>query len=127
MNLHKLLFPKVHEELQWLKFYSNEKDIDIRQLQELVERLPTRESLLAEIAESKKPDWKENLEFIFDIEGKKYYKFIGVEALPLNRLQELQVLLIELDNRLTRSEMETLIKIGRNAFTEAFEAVKAGK
>jgi hypothetical protein len=63
--------------------------------------------------------WKSRAEFVFEVEGKSYYRFTKVEDVPLPRLEALQMVMIAMDNRLTYSELETLT-------TGALEKIEQG-
>lgn len=75
-------------------------------------------------AERVKSRWIENTDFAFELEGKKYLKFRSATDLPLPRLERMQVALIQLENRLTRAELSTLIEIAENALNNAVNTIK---
>lgn len=75
-------------------------------------------------AERVKSRWIENTDFAFELEGKKYLKFRSATDLPLPRLERMQVALIQLENRLTRAELSTLIDIAENALNNAVNTIK---
>jgi hypothetical protein len=68
--------------------------------------------------------WIENCEFAFELEGKKYLKFRSATDLPLNRMERMQILLIQLENRLSKHELTTLIEIGEKSLESALNSVK---
>lgn len=75
-------------------------------------------------AERVKSRWIENTDFAFELEGKNYLKFRSATDLPLPRLERMQVALIQLENRLTRAELSTLIDIAENALNNAVNTIK---
>lgn len=75
-------------------------------------------------AERVKSRWIENTDFAFELEGKNYLKFRSATDLPLPRLERMQVALIQLENRLTRAELSTLIEIAENALNNAVNTIK---
>lgn len=71
-----------------------------------------------------KRTWLDNARFGFELEGKKYYVFNKATDLPINRYEAQQVVLIQLENRLTNAELQKLVEIGEAAAEAAINAVK---
>jgi hypothetical protein len=73
------------------------------------------------------PQWRELLEFAFELDGHQYHRFPNPSDLPLNRYEVLQPLLIQLDNRLTNEELRHLTGICKKSFEGAIASANAGK
>jgi len=71
----------------------------------------------------KRPDWKEKCEVAFEGNGHTYYKFKSSDMIPLNRLERIQVQVMMLDNRLSKSEFDTLIEISMQSLSKAISSL----
>ncbi len=69
-------------------------------------------------AEGVKDKWIALTEFVFEIEGKKYFKFPSSSDLPITRVERLNLAMIELLNNLTFDELEKLLKITKTYISE---------
>jgi hypothetical protein len=58
------------------------------------------------------------------MEGKRFFAFNKATDLPINRYEAQQVILIQLENRLTNAELQKLVSIGEAAAENAINAVK---
>lgn len=69
-------------------------------------------------AELAKDRWLELTEFVFEWDGKKYFKFVNSGDLPMKRYEALNLLLIKLSKRLTDEESELLFSIIKESLGE---------
>jgi hypothetical protein len=75
-------------------------------------------------SESVKRKWLQNCVFAFQLEGKNYYRYATATELPLSRYERMQVLLLQLENRITEKELSTLIEVGMKAAETAVSSFK---
>jgi hypothetical protein len=71
-----------------------------------------------------KRTWMDNARFAFEMEGKRFFAFNKATDLPINRYEAQQVILIQLENRLTNKELKNLLEIAEIAADNAFNALK---
>lgn len=86
-----------------------------------------QDDILKVQAELKKTDWKEKCDFAFTDGQYDYYKFKSSDMIPLHRLERIQVQVIMLDNRLSKSEFDTLVEICMQSLNKTLTSMKEDK
>lgn len=71
-----------------------------------------------------KVEWKEKCDFAFAMGGHNYYKFKSSSDIPLVRLEQIQVNVILLENRLTKNELRLLLSIAESSLNKCIEVAK---
>lgn len=93
--------------------------------QQITDLHPTVEAeVKAALAEQNKPKWREHCVFAFEKEGHQYHRFDSAVNLPLNRMERMQLCLIDQGHRLSPENLETLLEIIDTALSSSLSATK---
>lgn len=69
-----------------------------------------------------KKKWIDGCELVFNIEGHNYYKYKDSGKIPMKRLEELQVKVLMLQNRLDKNEFDLLTNIIEESVQRALDS-----